>query len=121
MGKTSDKIFSLAGQVADAAVQTTFELVEKGRTKVDRYTLENNLKKAQRQLGIAVYTQCKTKQNNEAAVARWVEEIDKIRERLALMKDDEKDPLKVHQVCSNCGSGVDKDAMFCGGCGQELP
>ncbi|MFV0412522.1 MAG: hypothetical protein ACK5L3_04520, partial [Oscillospiraceae bacterium] len=116
MAKKSEKLFELAGQVADAALQTTTNLVEKGKEKVDLYTLENRLKRGQRQLGILVYTLQKNGETNEGLIKRYVEEIDKVRAEIALLNGKKADTVAVH-VCPACGTGVKKDAMFCGSCG----
>ncbi|MDL2323723.1 zinc ribbon domain-containing protein [Ruminococcaceae bacterium OttesenSCG-928-A16] len=118
MGDTMNRIFEVAEQVVDTAATTTLAVVAKGKSKIDKYSLQNRLAKAQRQLGKLVYTQQKTGDENPSLIALYVQEIDEIQEQLEYFAKP-KETVAVH-TCPDCGAGVKKDAMFCGGCGQKL-
>ena len=67
-----------ASEVAGKMVDATGELVEKGKKQVDILSLENQLAKAQRQLGALVYTMNRSGAENPALMQRYMEEIDSI-------------------------------------------
>ena len=64
-----------ASDVAGKMVVATGELVEKGKKQVDILSLENQLAKAQRQLGALVYTMNRSGAENPALMQRYMEEI----------------------------------------------
>ena len=114
MNTNFEKAMNAAGKAADAALQTTRALVEKGRDKVEEYQLRRRLSGAQRRLGILAYTLHKAGETNDKLVARYVEEIDILLTELAERKAaDSKDTALV--PAENKGSGAQEDAMFCGG------
>ena len=119
MNRGLDKALEAMGRVADTAAQTTMGLMAKGKGQLDRIALEKQLAKAHRQLGRLLYTLRKTGDSKEALIARYVEEIDRIEDMLAVFQP-ETDPVKVH-YCSSCGVEVKKGAMFCSCCGEKLP
>lgn len=109
MSKYMDGLFNMAQKTVD-----------RGKDKLDEVLLQNRLDKVYRQLGALAYTLEKTGQQNEELLAHYVQEIDRLKSQLDLMRPLEPEPISTYE-CPSCGRGVAKDAMFCGGCGAELP
>lgn len=115
-----DRIVEKAGQMAGSAARGAGALMGKGRDKVDQMALQAKLSKTHRQLGALVYALHKNGDENEAMVAWYVEEIDRIKARLARYEKQSEDNITVFGV-EEAAAEVAEDAMFCGGGGQELP
>ena len=114
-----------ASEVAGKMVDATGELVEKGKKQVDILSLENQLAKAQRQLGALVYTMNRSGAENPALMQRYMEEIDSIQRQLDACKNDvlySEGPVETSAVrlCAQCGRPVADDAVFCPACGAKL-
>ena len=114
-----DKAWSTAEKVADEAVKTTRELVKKGQNKVEEYQLQRRLAKAQRRLGVLAYTLYKAGKENDALVARYVEDIDLILQELEALKAAAAAAAAATEAPAD--SGVEEDAMFCGGSVEDKP
>lgn len=79
-----DSILKAAGQTAAAALEKTAVLVGRGVDKAEQIALERRLAKAQRQLGIWIYTCEKTqKKADKALLKQYVKEIDTLKLKLA--------------------------------------
>ena len=107
-----------ASEVAGKMVDATGELV-------DILSLENQLAKAQRQLGALVYTMNRSGAENPALMQRYMEEIDSIQRQLDACKNDvlySEGPVETSAVrlCVQCGRPVADDAVFCPACGAKL-
>ena len=114
-----------ASEVAGKMVDATGELVEKGKKQGDILSLENQLAKAQRQLGALVYTMNRSGAENPALMQRYMEEIDSIQRQLDACKNDvlySEGPVETSAVrlCVQCGRPVADDAVFCPACGAKL-
>lgn len=114
-----------ATEVAGKVVDATGELMEKGKKQVDILSLENQLAKAQRQLGALVYSLHRSGAENPGLMQRYIEEIDNIQRQLDECKNDvlySEGPVETGAVrlCSQCGHPVADDAIFCPACGGKL-
>lgn len=120
MTNNMDKLLATAAGLANAAAGTANAAIEKGKTEIDRAQLQKRLHRAQRQLGVLVYTLQKTGEQNDALIARYVEEIDIARSRLAALGGKAPGGATAVHTCPSCGAGVNKDATFCSCCGNKL-
>ena len=99
------------------------EALDKGKRKVSKLALENDLAKAQRQLGALVYVMHKTGEHNEELMAQYIDDVAKIEMQLEEFKEEdipyapEAPELK---VCPTCGSVITEGDLFCRGCGTKI-
>ena len=70
-----DKWIAMGKNLANRAADTAGEIVTKGKEKIDRVALENQLSKAQRQLGALVYSLKKSGEENDDLINHYVEVI----------------------------------------------
>ncbi|MEG0804711.1 MAG: zinc ribbon domain-containing protein [Pygmaiobacter sp.] len=105
--------------LASRAADTAEDLVAKGKDKIDRLALENQLAKAQRQLGALVYSLKKSGEENEELVEHYVEVIAAVEAKLNECEVQEADKYCV-SICPSCGVEVPTDAGFCPRCGTKL-
>ena len=117
-----DRLADVAAVCADAVLQTTGELVQKGKQQTQLLKLEHQLSRAQRQLGALVYTLRKTGTENEALVARYIDAIAGLEMQIAAQRAAEPEaPAEDDAVyCPQCGAVVQADALFCPACGGKL-
>ena len=83
-----DRLADVAAECADAVLQTTGELAQKGKQQAQLLKLEHQLGRAQRQLGALVYTLRKTGTENEALIARYIDAIAELE-----VQNDSKNPV----------------------------
>ena len=114
-----DKLLETAGRVVDSAAKKTGDLVDKGKDKMEIYSLQAKLSKAERQLGALVYMLRKTGQENEPMVKHYVDEIDVAKARIADLSGTGGAPA-ASGVCASCGEEGQEGAMFCRRCGAKL-
>jgi len=119
---TLEQIKANAATLADNAVKTGTDLYHKGKKQVDLMTLDNKLAKAQRQLGALVYALHKNGETNDALVARYMDTIASIEAQIAAVRavQQPQPDAATTVLCPNCGAEVNKDAIFCPGCGNKL-
>ena len=116
------KLQDAAAELAQKAVQGVSYAAQKGRETYDRLALENELHKAQRQLGTYYYNQARMGADHSAAMEKCLARIDSLLDKLSEMegtaktaKNEEKGPC-----CTVCGAEHDAGAMFCVKCGTKL-
>ena len=128
MRKIFDDLLETSANIADQVVKTAGEYIDKGKDKIDEISLKNDLAKAQKQLGILVYTMHKTGEQNEELFNQYIDDIDKIeleiREYAEKAKGNnqayvQKDEPKTDVVkfCHNCGAEMSIEDSFCKNCG----
>ena len=127
-----DNLLENSAKVADKVAKVTGEYIDKGKDKLNELSLENELSKAQKQLGALVYALHKNGESNDELVKQYIEEIEKIEKQLEEVKAEDKDdedtvvididPDDVKEVkyCPNCGKDVDDDDAFCKHCGNAV-
>ena len=126
-----DNILESSAKVADKVAKVTGEYIDKGKDKLNELSLENELSKAQKQLGALVYALHKNGENNEELVNQYIEEIAKIEAQLEAARaeakeegtvviDIEPEEVKAVKFCPTCGKDVDEDDAFCKYCGNAV-
>ena len=117
-----DRLADVAAECADAVLQTTSELAQKGKQQARLLKLEHRLSRAQRQLGALVYTLRKTGTENEALIARYIDAIAELEAQIAEMRVKETGAPEEDDAvyCPQCGAQVQADALFCPACGGKL-
>ena len=124
-----DNLLENSAKVADKVAKKTGEYIDKGKEKFNELSLENELSKAQKQLGALVYALHKSGESNDELVNQYIEEIAKIEAQLEAVRAEEEeegtvvidiDPEDVKEVkfCPTCGKNVDEDDAFCKYCGN---
>lgn len=116
-----DRLNDAAAALTDAAVQTTEELLQKGREQARLLNLEHQLSRAQRQLGALVYALHKNHTDNAPLVARYLEAIAGLEEEIEACRAARTEGAEAAETyCPQCGAQVDPDALFCPACGGSL-
>ena len=121
---TLDKLMDKAGRVAESAVKTTTNLVNKGKDKAEEMALQSKLMKVHRQLGSLVYALRKNNEENEPMIAWYISEIDRINARITLLQTNTTPPAQDNVYTytpPNTDWEDDGDAMFRGGGDDEFP
>ena len=93
-----------AMELANAAAATAGDLYEKGKDKVQEVQLENELAKAQKQLGALTYSLYKAGNLNGDLIASYVLEIENIEAKIEKLKEDSSAECK-----DECGCGCEDD------------
>lgn len=114
-----DKWVSMGKNLANRAMDTAGELVDKGKDKLDKVSLENQLAKAQRQLGALVYSLHKSGETNEELVNHYISMIADVEAKLNAKEAAEAEKYCV-AICPECGAEVGQGAEFCAHCGAKL-
>lgn len=119
---TLDRLADIAAVCADAVLQTTGELAQKGKQQAQLLKLEHQLSRAQRQLGALVYTLRKTGTKNEALITRYIDAIAGLEVQIAALRTGQTDTSEEEDAiyCPQCGAQVEADALFCRACGGKL-
>ena len=122
-----NKLKQAGAQVADSAVRTAGTLYEKGKKEARLMALEAKLGRAQRELGALVYSLRRTGEETEAFIEGLCEDIAAIEAKIAALRapgqqEPQAQPPVASSVkcCPQCGAEVEKEAMFCPGCGCQL-
>ena len=108
-----NKLKQAGAQVADSAVRTAGTLYEKGKKEARLMALEAKLGRAQRELGALIEGLCEDIAAIEAKIAAL---------RAPGQQEPQAQPPVASSVkcCPQCGAEVEKEAMFCPGCGCQL-
>lgn len=114
-----DDILQKGAKVAGSTAKLAGDLVEKGKVKVSQLSIENELAKAQRQLGAFVYTCKKNGVEDEQQLAEYCAKITDIEEQLNFYKTEGMSD-EVVAICPECGAEVRENALFCVRCGTKL-
>lgn len=115
------RLQEVAADLANKAVQGVNYVAQKGKATYDRLTLENELNKAQRQLGAYYYNQVRMGANQSSAMAECIARIDDILDELNEMESGAAAAESSKGVvCPVCGEKPAPDAMFCSRCGAKL-
>ena len=125
-----DNLLENSAKMADKVVKVTGEYIDKGKEKINELSLENELSKAQKQLGALVYALHKTGESNDELVNQYIEEIAKIEKQLEEVRNEngeenvvidiEPEEIKEVKYCRNCGTDVDSDDAFCKNCSTAV-
>ena len=120
--KFFEDLMESSAKVADKVAKVTGEYIDKGKEKINELSLENELGKAQKQLGALVYALHKSGETNDELVNQYIEDIAKIEAQLEEMRK-EAEPSgtvtpEVVKFCHNCGTEIGSDDAFCRNCGS---
>lgn len=114
-----DQLMEAAGEAAGKAAQAAENLAVRGKEKIDHMALENELSKAQRQLGALVYSLKKSGEENPDLIDQYVEVIADVERRLSENEAAQAERYCV-SICPKCGARVAEDALYCPKCGAHL-
>ena len=117
--KTLDQFTDAMRDAANKAADVASNLAMKGKEKIDRMSLENELAKAQRQLGALVYSLKKSGEENPELVDHYIDVIAGVEAKLNENEATQAEKYCV-SVCPQCGTEVADDAGFCPHCGAKL-
>lgn len=119
-----DDFIEKSANVADKVAKVAGEYIDKGKDKIDEMNLRSELSKAQRQLGVLVYTMHKTGEHNEELFQQYIDDIDKIEKQIENLNAETEAAEEAKEVvikfCSNCGTQVSVDDSFCKNCGNSV-
>lgn len=118
-----DNLLESSARMADKVAKVTGEYIDKGKDKIDEMSLRNDLSKAQRQLGVLVYTLHKTGEQNDELMKQYIDDIAKIEaelEEYTKVQPKETVDAEVIKFCQNCGKNVGIDDAFCKNCGAAV-
>lgn len=119
MNDIFDKMKATGAKLAEGTAKAANNIVEKGKDQIDKLSLENDLAKAQRQLGIYVYECSKGEPSNAEVMEEFITTISDIEDKLNFYKTDELYE-EVEAICPECGAQVKENATFCIRCGTKL-
>lgn len=122
MNKTVDKVLTGVGKAADAAVKTTGDLMHKGKLQLDIKAQQSRLDEIYQKLGAEVYEQLKAGQTDLQTLEPYVKQADKAHARLAALKLRQmqaKVGTDAVKLCPLCGAVLEKEDLFCSGCGAQ--
>ena len=105
MANALDQFMDAAREVANKAVDAAGNLAAKGKDKLDRMSLENELAKAQRQLGALVYSLRKSGEENPDLVEHYIEVIADVEAKLNEHEAAQAERYCV-SICPECGAEV---------------
>ncbi|MBQ8612129.1 MAG: zinc ribbon domain-containing protein [Oscillospiraceae bacterium] len=114
------KLQEAAADLAQKAVQGVNYVAQKGKETYDRLSLENELNKAQRQLGSYYYNQVRMGADHGSAMAECIANIDSIMDALSELDGAAAAVQEKGDACPVCGAEPTPDAMFCPKCGTKL-
>lgn len=132
-----DKILQKGSEMVDAVQQGAKDLAQKGKNQLDLASAQNQLSKAQRQLGALVYSLARNGEENKPLVNKYIEAIASIEQEIDALREQQGDEPETEETevcgceaeaaqnqaprfCSQCGTQVAPDALFCNGCGAQL-
>ncbi|MEG0020031.1 MAG: hypothetical protein RR846_05060 [Oscillospiraceae bacterium] len=131
--KILEDFIETSAKVADQVAKVAGEYIDKGKDKISVMSLENDLAKAQRQLGALVYVLYKTGEQNEELLNKYIEDVARIELLIANLKADEaKNTVyttsdedctcggQIIKECSQCGAEIGCCDSFCRACGAKI-
>ena len=121
-----DNLLESSAKVADKVAKVTSECIDKGKDKINELSLENDLSKAQKQLGALVYALHKSGQSNDELVKQYIEDIEKIEKQLEEARKEQPETVDTEAeaeetcFCHNCGAAISTADSFCRNCGNSV-
>lgn len=121
-----DNLLESSAKVADKVAKVTSECIDKGKDKINELSLENDLSKAQKQLGALVYALHKSGQSNDELVKQYIEDIEKIEKQLEEARKEQPETVDAEVeaeetcFCHNCGAAISTADSFCRNCGNSV-
>lgn len=123
--KIFEEIIEASAKVADQVAKVAGEYIDKGKDKITKLSLENDMSKAQRQLGALVYVMHKTGENNPELLEQYISDVARIELQLATFKEEEDEQEESccdnqAKACPICGTELGCCDMFCRACGAKI-
>ncbi len=106
-------------RVLTSITDTLAAYANAGKQKIDVFTLEGELSKAQKQLGALVYSLYKTNQEDSELTKQYLDTIDEIYDKIERAKTLSQPITHQTRHCSGCGGKVGINDVFCAKCGQR--
>lgn len=104
--KIADQAAKVAGEAFEQSKVLAGEAVDMGKRKMNILALENDLAKAQRQLGALYYVMRKTGEENEELMTQYYEDVVRINDQLEKLKAEDRSAEE--EVCEEeCGDVCD--------------
>ncbi len=119
MSDIFEKLKRTGTKIAETTAKTAGDLMEKGKTQVNKIAIENELAKAQRQLGIYVYECSKGAPSDAEVMESLLSAITDLEDKLDFYKTEGINDV-VEAICPECGCEVKEDATFCIRCGAKI-
>ena len=127
-------LFDKLNFVAKAATEKANEAIGNGKLvvkiKKEEYSIEEQYKKIgeyyymKRNEGLdldpEVDEYCLAIDLAKDTIAEMEEELRKLKDEQRATAEEADAPVFADRFCSNCGAAADKDAAFCGKCGEKL-
>lgn len=104
-------------KMTQSAITKSKEMAEVTRLNMEINTLEQNMKDVYTKIG--EYVAESGLLEEDEAVKRYMEELNKIKEELEKNQEKIKDVRNIN-ICSNCGAEVARTSKFCDMCGTEI-
>lgn len=120
MNNILDDILKTGAKVVDTTAKAASDIAKKGKAKATVISLQNDLAKAQRQLGAYVYTSRKNGVEDHDQLMQYIGRIADIEVQLNYYKAEEMNDVEITPICPECGAEVAEDAMFCNRCGAKV-
>lgn len=119
ISEKAEVVAKKTGEVADVVVKKTEQTVEVQKIKNQIYVMQRNNDRDYRDIGKMVYDKFK---NGEGADAEYIELCDAIAEREVAIAKAKEEMAKVKglDVCPECASHIEPDAVFCPKCGAKV-
>ncbi len=115
-----DELKEASVKFADTAGKKANEAIDLGKKKVNEISLENDLAKAQKQLGILVYTLYKSGEENEELVNEYIQRIVAVETEIENLKEQpDVVEVKVVPTCKVCTAPITNEDKFCKSCGTK--
>ena len=141
-----NKIKEQSMQFVDTARKAAMDIADKGKNQLDLAGQQNQLAKAERQLGALVYSLHKNGEDNQPLVDKYLDAIAEVEAAIETLKAAaeqgepvdipaeyeepaaeeepiEEEPIRLRgetKICPVCNAEVDGDACFCNHCGAQL-
>lgn len=122
--KLADQAAKVAGEAIEQSKILAGEAVDIGKRKVNILALENDLAKAQKQLGALYYVMRKTGEHNEELITQYYNDVAKIEDELEKLKAEDRaypEEKSEGEDCAeeSCEEGCDENCDEDGSCDTQ--
>ena len=119
--KIADQAAKVAGEAFEQSKVLAGEAVDMGKRKMNILALENDLAKAQRQLGALYYVMRKTGEENEELMTQYYEDVVRINDQLEKLKAEDRSAEEgvCEEECGDCCDEASREE--CGEICADVP
>lgn len=114
-----EKILSDLKSTAKTAMKKSGELLEIGKLKLAIADVNQEIEKAYRELGYALYNAEKSGSEDAETLQAIIDDIDELHEKLNNLESEQAE-LKKEKKCPACGEMCSDKANFCASCGERF-